>query len=254
QVLHVLHHQDPKTHTLLSRHPHCLAGNGIQTTGSVADPTRPSPGARRDVVKVAVDQMLEDDPNPTRAVCQSIGRSIVRDYTNIFADVGKKGDIIGDGCHSLPAEATLDEMKRQLCNIYSEEGMDGAERADLLMEGYRHLNSVPEPAIVDMKEERGLYSHSGLLTDVYILNKLQEALNNKGSTVICFCQEHSRRPGIQEVLNNYEPPTSDQAACVLMLLVASFREPNNAIMLENDVSCLKDKKASCDFIRFTFTL
>lgn len=286
---------------------------------ALADQTRPSPGDRREMVKVVVDQMLENDPNPTRAMCQSIARSIVRDYPKTFADVRKKGDIIGDGCHSLlqqiktrveyknikntlarrrrerrprtgvadgarevargpvdqygcvrwcPAErppgeteATLLEMKSQLCKMYTEEGMGGAERADPLMEKTfiiqrQYLNSVPAPAIAEIKEEwpflfsqRGLYSHFGLLTDVSILNKLQEALNNKGSTVICFCQEHSRRPGIQDVLNNYEPETSDKAACVLMLLMAYFREPKNAIMLENDVSCLKDKKASCDFIR-----
>ncbi|XP_067101214.1 uncharacterized protein [Osmerus mordax] len=271
---------------------------------AVADQTRASPGDRRDMVKVVVDQMLKNDPNPTRGMCQSIARSIVRDYPNTFADVGKKGDIVGDGCHSLlqqiktrveyknrkntlarrrrerrphigvaegaremargpvdqygcvrwrteelPAgetEATLDEMKRQLCNIYSEEGMGGAERADPLMEKTyiiqrRYLNSVPAPAIAEIKEEwpflfsqRGLYSHFGLLTDVSILNKLQEAMNGKGSTAIRFFQEHSRRPGIEDVLNTYEPETSDKAACVLMLLMAYFKEPKNSIMLEND--------------------
>ena len=64
-------------------------------------------------------------------------------------------------------------------------------------------------------------------------------MNGKGSLAIRFFQEHSRRPGIEDVLNTYEPETSDKAACVLMLLMAYFKEPKNSIMLENDVSCLK---------------
>ena len=56
------------------------------------------------MVMVVVDQMLENDPNPTRAMCQSIARSIVRDYLQTFANVTKKGYIIGDDCHSLPQQ------------------------------------------------------------------------------------------------------------------------------------------------------
>lgn len=47
------------------------------------------------MVKVVVDQMLENDANPTRAMCQSIARSIVRDYPKTFADVrGKKKTLL----------------------------------------------------------------------------------------------------------------------------------------------------------------
>lgn len=62
---------------------------------------RPSPGDRKDIVRAVVDQMFEHDLNPTRAICHSIARSIVREYPKCFADVGKKGDIVGDGSHSL---------------------------------------------------------------------------------------------------------------------------------------------------------
>lgn len=146
-----------------------------------------------------------------------------------------------------------DDIKRQLRNIYSEEGMGGAERAEPLMEKTyiiqrRYLNSVPAPAIAEIKEEwpflfsqRGLYSHFGLLTDVAILIKLQEALNNRGGTVIRFCQELNRHPEIENVLASFEPEASDKAACILLLLMAFFKESKNAIMLETDVSCLKDK-------------
>ncbi|KAJ4946751.1 hypothetical protein JOQ06_008797 [Pogonophryne albipinna] len=161
---------------------------------AVADQKRTSPGDRRDMVK-------------ERA--RVIARGPVDQY----------------GCvrwcpEELPAgetEATLDEIKRQLCNMYSEEGMGGSERAEPLMEKTyiiqrRYLNSLPAPDIEGIKGEwpflfsqRGLYSHFGLLTDISILMKLQEALNNKGSTVIRFCQELNRHPGIEDILANYVP-------------------------------------------------
>ncbi|CAL8311020.1 unnamed protein product [Merluccius merluccius] len=271
---------------------------------AVADERRPSPGERRDVVKVVVDQMLAHDPNPTRAMCHSVARRITRDYPTSFADVGKTGDVVVDGCQSLlqqlktrveyknrrntlarrrgerrprsgvaegarvmtrgpvdqygcvrwgpvelpdgETETTLNEIKRQLLNIYSEEGMGGAERAEpLMVKTYviqrRYLNSVPAPGIAEIKKEwpflftpRGLYSHFGLLTDVSILNKLRETLNNKGSTVIGYCKDLQRHPGIEDVLGSYDPETSDRAPCILLLLMAYFKEPENAIMLKTD--------------------
>ncbi|CAL8382729.1 unnamed protein product [Gadus morhua 'NCC'] len=58
-------------------------------------------------------------------------------------------------------------------------------------------------------------------------------MNSKGSTIIRFCQQLNR-PGIGDVLAKYEPEASDKAACVLLLLMAHFKEPKNAIMLEAD--------------------
>ncbi|KAF1388589.1 hypothetical protein PFLUV_G00091860 [Perca fluviatilis] len=287
---------------------------------AVDNQTRPSPGDRQAMVKAVVDQMLQHDQNPTRATCHSIVRGIVRDYPKRFADVGRNGDILGDGCHSLlqqiktrveyknrnntlaqrrrkkrpttgvaeetgvmargpvdrygcvrwcPAElpageteATLDEMKRQLHNIYSEEGMGGAGRAEALMEKTyviqrRYLNSLPAPAISDIKEEwpflfsqRGLYSHFSLLTDISILIKLQEALKNRGSTLIWFSQELKRHPEIEDVLNNFEPEASDKAACILLLLLAYFKEPKSAIVLETDYP--EDGSCTLEFIQRCF--
>ena len=163
----------------------------------------------------------------------------------------------------LPAgetEATLEEEKQQLLNIYAEGGMGGAETAEHLMEKTyitqrQFINGVPAPAIHEIKEDwpflfsqRGLFSHFSLLTDVSIQTKYEEAMNSKGSTIIRFCQQLNR-PGIGDVLAKYEPEASDKAACVLLLLMAYFKEPKNAIMLEADVSCLKKKKAGCDCIR-----
>ncbi|XP_040888781.1 uncharacterized protein LOC121178291 [Toxotes jaculatrix] len=271
---------------------------------ALSNHTRPSPGDRKDMVRAVVDQMFEHDLNPTRAICHSIARSIVREYPKCFADVGKKGDIVGDGSYSLlqqikarveyknrknslarrrrekrprtavveggrltargpvdqygcvrwsPAELpsgetmeSLNEIKKQLSNIYSEKGIGGEETAEPLMEKTyviqrQYLNSVPAPAVAEIQKEwpflfsqKGLYNHFGLLTDVSILVKMQEAMNNKGSTIIRFCQELSRHPKIEEILADYEPETSNKAVCVLLLLMAYFKEPKTSIILEVD--------------------
>ena len=53
------------------------------------------------MIKTVVDQMLVHEQNPTRATCHTIARMIVRDWPKSFADVGQKGDMLGDGCYSL---------------------------------------------------------------------------------------------------------------------------------------------------------
>lgn len=68
---------------------------------AIAEKARPIPGERKDMVKAVVDQILDHDPNPTRAMCHNIARSIIRTHPECFADMSKNGDIIGDGCYSL---------------------------------------------------------------------------------------------------------------------------------------------------------
>ncbi|KAK1891219.1 Sterile alpha motif domain containing protein 3 [Dissostichus eleginoides] len=123
--------------------------------------------------------------------------------------------------------------------------MGGAERAEPLMERTyvilrRYLNRMPAPAMLEVKEEwpflfsqRGLFSHFGLLTDVNILQKLQEALGQRGQTILQFCQKLDN-PKIREVLASYDPEASEKAACILLLLMVYFKEPTEKLMLEVD--------------------
>ncbi|KAG1957356.1 hypothetical protein F2P79_007438 [Pimephales promelas] len=207
---------------------------------------RPLPDERKAFVVVLVDQMMDHDRNPTRAMCHNIVRNIVRSHPKSFGDIGKHGDIAGDGCHSLlqqvktrveyknrnntlaqhrrerrqrtgmagearlargpvdkygcvrwgPAdcpegetEATLENMKRDLLKIYSEEGMSGAERAEPMMEKTyvilrKYLNKVPAAAMSEIKQEwpflfsqKCLFLHFGLLTDIDVLQKCFLGIN-----------------------------------------------------------------------------
>ncbi|KAJ4947214.1 hypothetical protein JOQ06_009252 [Pogonophryne albipinna] len=256
------------------------------------------PDERRAFVNALVDQMMQHERNLTRAMCHSIVRLIVRSHPKSFADISRRGEVVGDGCPSLlqqvktrveyktrnntlarrsregrrntgvagesrltrgpvlgcvrwcPAdlpegesEATLEDSKRDLRNIYSEEGMGGAERAEPLMERTyvilrRYLNRMPAPAMLEVKgpflfSQRGLFSHFGNLTDVNILPKLQEALGQRGQTILHFCQKLDN-PKIREVLASYDPEASEKAACILLLLMVYFKEPTEKLMLEVD--------------------
>ncbi|XP_039505715.1 uncharacterized protein si:dkey-15h8.17 [Pimephales promelas] len=143
-------------------------------------------------------------------------------------------------------EESLDGIKSNLLKIYSEEGMSGAERAEPLMEKTyiiqrRYLNSVPAPAIAVVKQEwpflfspRGICSHFTLLTDVSILVKFREALENKFNTILKFCKEVNCHQGVKDVLACFEPESSDKATCILLLLMAYFKEPTDAIVLDVD--------------------
>ncbi|KAK9977085.1 hypothetical protein ABG768_018906, partial [Culter alburnus] len=77
-------------------------------------------------------------------------------------------------------------------------------------------------------------SHFTLLTDVSILVKFREALENKFNTILKFCQEVNCHQGVKDVLACFEPEASDKATCILLLLMAYFKEPKDAIVLDVD--------------------
>ncbi|KAK5903491.1 hypothetical protein CgunFtcFv8_007268 [Champsocephalus gunnari] len=62
---------------------------------------RPMPDERRAFVNTLVDKMMQHERNPTRAMCHSIVRLIVRSHPKSFADISRRGEVVGDGCPSL---------------------------------------------------------------------------------------------------------------------------------------------------------
>ncbi|KAF7229538.1 uncharacterized protein [Nothobranchius furzeri] len=136
------------------------------------------------------------------------------------------------------------KMKRDLLNIYSEEGMKGAERAEPMMEKTyvilrQYLNKMPAAAMSDIKEEwpflfsqKSLFSHFALLTDINVLQKLQVAISQRGQTILDYCSTLDH-PKINEVLVNYAQD-SDKAASILLVLMLYFKEPKECLVLEVD--------------------
>lgn len=76
-----------------------------------------------------------------------------------------------------------------------------------------------------------------LLTDVPILVRMKEAFAGKGERILKFFQEKPTNDEVRSVLSMYaECEDNSKAACVVLLLMAHFKEKGDALFLQADVS------------------
>ncbi|XP_072555792.1 uncharacterized protein [Paramormyrops kingsleyae] len=279
---------------------------GIQT--AVASLRRPSPADRRQMVRCVVDQMREHNINPSREICHTVAKSIIREYPRSFLDVLEDGEIIGDGCSSLlmqiktrvehvnrhnplarrrqmkkscseaevdknwpkgpldqygcvrwqpedfpsgETDESLEELRRQMVTLYSREGKAGAERGELqtwlekiFVLQRRYINGTPSPGIPDVKDrwpflfsQRGIHTHFHLLTNMPILQKLPEAIEKKGKTILKFFQMQKSNTEVTEVLSAFQEQAGhSKVMCITLLILAYFKEANDSIFLQADPS------------------
>ncbi|ROL50093.1 hypothetical protein DPX16_1106, partial [Anabarilius grahami] len=73
---------------------------------------RPSPGARRQMVRIISDEMRKYELNPTRAQCLVVCRNIVHQYPESFADQRDNGQLLDSGYTSL-----LIQVKNRIENL-----------------------------------------------------------------------------------------------------------------------------------------
>lgn len=84
-----------------------------------------------------------------------------------------------------------------------------------------------------------MFSYLLHLTDISIVTKLPEAMERNGDTILKICHKLKKNPEVEEVLANYEPNTAeDKAVCIILLLLAYFKEARDAIILQADVGSL----------------
>ncbi|XP_048027565.1 uncharacterized protein LOC125269950 [Megalobrama amblycephala] len=79
---------------------------------AVTDGKRPSPAARRQMVRVLADEMRKYELNPTRGQCVTVCRNIIRQYPQSFADLRDNGQVLGNGYTSL-----LIQIKNRIENL-----------------------------------------------------------------------------------------------------------------------------------------
>lgn len=153
---------------------------------------------------------------------------------------------------SLPpdeTENTMESKRQKLQEIYSQEGINGADRAEIkqLMETtfylqQCHINVLPAPTIEDSKKwpylfcQEGLYSHFELLTDIPVLRTLELAMEECGMAIIEFFKTKPSDAELKKVLTIREDV--ELSYCVLQLLMARFSERNIDLILLADVSFL----------------
>ncbi|KAJ8333424.1 hypothetical protein SKAU_G00414320 [Synaphobranchus kaupii] len=146
-------------------------------------------------------------------------------------------------------EETLEDLRRQMLQLYLQEGMAGADRGDLqkwLEITYilqrRFLNGIPPPSISDVKDtwpflfsQRGLYSHFHLLTNIPILQRLPEAIGRRGHTILKFFQGHKSNSEVEKSWMPFKRK-DNKAMCTILLLLAHFKEAKEGIFLQADRS------------------
>lgn len=79
---------------------------------AISSGKRPSPAARRQMVRVLADEMKKMETTPTRSQCLTICKTIVNQYPQSFADQLHDGRIIGEGYSSL-----LTQVKTRIENL-----------------------------------------------------------------------------------------------------------------------------------------
>ncbi|XP_076594907.1 uncharacterized protein LOC143325601 isoform X2 [Chaetodon auriga] len=156
-------------------------------------------------------------------------------------------------CPVDETEESLKDKQREMKDLYSTEGPSGAERGHLthLMKATYYLqrktiNASPPPSIAELKNEwpylftpKELYSHFQLLTDIDILHKMEQAIEDKGKLILKYFEQKPAGPNADErerILVKYNNEDKcDPLPCVILLLMAYFRENPDGLILQTDV-------------------
>ncbi|CAK6983490.1 uncharacterized protein LOC109141728 [Scomber scombrus] len=107
----------------------------------------------------------------------------------------------------------LKEKKSEMKDLYHTEGPAGAERGyviQLMKTTYylqrKNINASPPPSIAELKTEwpylftpREVYSHFNLLTDINILEKMEQAMEEKGKLILRFFQHKTAGTSVDEI-------------------------------------------------------
>ncbi|CAL8290569.1 unnamed protein product [Merluccius merluccius] len=156
-------------------------------------------------------------------------------------------------CPPGETKDSLKEKQKEMKDLYCVEGPAGAERGHLtqLMKATYYLqrksiNASPPPLIAELKNEwpylftpKELYSHFKLLTDIGILDKMEQAMAEKGKLILKFFQQKpagTNADEVERILVKYNrEEMCDPYPCVILLLMAHFRENPEGLILQADV-------------------
>ncbi|KAI3352085.1 hypothetical protein L3Q82_020911 [Scortum barcoo] len=226
-------------------------------TAAIAQEKRPSAKDRREMVRIIVEEMRLNEPNPSKSQCQTIAKMIVKRrkqkrISNAPEDIAR-GPVDQYGCvrwqpDCPPGETveSLKEKKSEMKDLYHTEGPASAERGyviQLMKTTYylqrKNINACPPPSIAELKTEwpylftpREMFSHFSLLTDINILEKMEQAMEEKGKVILRYFQHKTAGTSADEVeciLVKYNKEEKcDPWPCVILLLMAHFKEKSEA--------------------------
>lgn len=150
----------------------------------------------------------------------------------------------------LPYEETeesLENKREKLVEIYMHQGSSGLESVEVLklMDTTYYLlrqmiNANPAPALDDVKKKwpylffpRSMCTHFKMLTNISIVRKLEAFLEEHGRNIMEFFKQNPTNDKVKGVL--YRTDCSVTASNILQLLMAHFKEPLDALVIETDV-------------------
>ncbi len=130
---------------------------------------RPSPGARRQMVRIISDEMRKYELNPTRAQCLVVCRNIVHQYPESFADQRDNGQLLDSGYTSLLIQVKnrIENLNRASSFHQHRSASHGQKRGPTDIYGCtRFQPSLPSEETEDTMETKrqqleGIYSRDG---------------------------------------------------------------------------------------------
>ena len=174
---------------------------------------------------------------------------------------GRKGPADQYGCvqwqpDELPqgeTAATLETKRQQMLDLYSREGylaIDRSQLDSLMSQTYylqrQHINATPPQSLQELKQkwpyllcQRWMFSHFQTLTDICIYTKMLEGMQTKGQRVIQYFESHPTNDDVRFVssmLHDVSEEENAKAPAILLMLLAHFKEPRNALFYLADVS------------------
>uniref|UniRef100_A0A3Q2CQ11 Si:ch211-111e20.1 n=1 Tax=Cyprinodon variegatus TaxID=28743 RepID=A0A3Q2CQ11_CYPVA len=143
-------------------------------------------------------------------------------------------------------EASLEDDRQKLMELFSREGSSGMERAEVLklMEKTYYLqrqmiNANPAPALEHVKQQwpylffpRSMCTHFEVLTDVSIVRKIEAFLEEHGKNIMEFFKKNPTNDDVKNVL--FRTDCSVTASNILQVLMAHFKEPLDALIIQTD--------------------
>uniref|UniRef100_A0A3B1JNM8 Uncharacterized protein n=1 Tax=Astyanax mexicanus TaxID=7994 RepID=A0A3B1JNM8_ASTMX len=133
-------------------------------------------------------------------------------------------------CPQGEIESILKEKQEEMKELYAREGPAAAERGHL---------THPAPSIVELKTgwpflftQKEIYNHFKLLTDISILEKITDAIEHRGKMIINFFRQKPTNE-VQQILSRFDSNRATiLAPCVVLLLMAHFKEHSEALILQ----------------------
>uniref|UniRef100_A0A3B3QPE7 Uncharacterized protein n=1 Tax=Paramormyrops kingsleyae TaxID=1676925 RepID=A0A3B3QPE7_9TELE len=244
-----------KTHESLRR---CLAQG-----------KRPEAADRWHMVRVIAEAIRQVCLNPPFKQCAELAKSIVDKFPESFEDRTEEGERMGNGYYTLSKQLrtriekcartdsygcvnwqpsqlpegesreSLNEKKRELLIIYSQEGQRGAQRRD--------INATSTPSVSDLQKEwpflfmqKFLLQHFCTLTGIELESRLRESLAGKSKRVLQYFKSQllKWKKDVKTVLYGLDQQMEDvdSGLAAILVMIAYFKDKEDALFLLADVN------------------